>query len=218
MTNFVINELDINFSKVVLWTDSSAVLRYLRSMSIGFTTFVANRLEVLHALTTVEQWHYIPSKQNPADIACRGVWPDKCNACELWFNGPPFLKYCISEWNNQPPFWGNLTCDDSKVKSTDFCFANLHGQSDNLLQRLFVRYSDFYGLLRTVARLLRGKKYLRNKRLKRCYSLQTGLLTAPELEEAKLEIIKAVQSRRFLKPLGRSKITLTSMLQELYSI
>ena len=197
MTNFVVNELDISFSKVFLWTDSTVVLRYLRSTSIRFTTFVANRLEVLHALTTVEQWHYVPSKQNPADIASRGVWPDKCNACDLWFNGPPFLKYDISEWPNQPSFLCNLTCDDPEVKSTGFCFANLHGQSDNSLQRLFARYSDFHGLLRTVAWLLRYKKYLSNKRLKRCYSLQTGLLTASELEEAKLEIIKAVQREAF---------------------
>ena len=142
MTNFVINELDINFSKVVLWTDSSVVLRYLRSMSIRFTTFVANRLEVLHALTTVEQLHNVPSKQNPADIASRGVWPDKCNACELWFNGPPFLKYSISEWYNQPPCWGNLTCDDSEVKSTDFCFANLRGN-------LTICYNVFLCVTRT---------------------------------------------------------------------
>ena len=197
MTNFVVNELDISFSKVILWTDSTVVLRCLRSTSIRFTTFVANRLEVLHALTTVEQWHSVPSKQNPADIASRGVWPDKCNACDLWFNGPPFLKYDISEWPNQPSFLRNLTCDDPEVKSTEFCFANLHGQSDNSLQRLFARYSNFHGLLRTVAWLLQYKKYLSNKRLNRCYSLQTGLLRGSELEEAKLEIIKAVQRETF---------------------
>ena len=126
-------------------------LRYLRSTSTRFTNFVANRLEVLHALTTVEQWHYVPSKQNPAGIASRGVWPDKCNACDLWLNGPPFLKYDISEWPNQPSFLCNLTCDDPEVKSIEFCFANLHGQSNNSLRRLFTRYSDFHGFLRTVA-------------------------------------------------------------------
>ena len=68
-TNFVVNELEIKFSKVFLWTDSTVVLRYLHSTSVRFTTFVANRLQTLHALTAVEQWHYVPSKQNPADIA-----------------------------------------------------------------------------------------------------------------------------------------------------
>jgi len=36
MTNFVKCELDIRFSKVVLWTDSTVVLRYLHSNSIRF--------------------------------------------------------------------------------------------------------------------------------------------------------------------------------------
>ena len=42
-TNFNVNELDLKFSKVFLWTDSTVVLRYLRNESTRFTTFVANR-------------------------------------------------------------------------------------------------------------------------------------------------------------------------------
>ena len=54
-TNFVVNEYEIKFSTVFLLTDSTVVLRYLRSTSVRFTIFVANRLQTLHALTAVEQ-------------------------------------------------------------------------------------------------------------------------------------------------------------------
>ena len=72
-TNFIVNELDFKFSKVFLWIDSTVVLRYLRNESTRFTTFVANRSKILHSLTAVEQWHYVTSNQNPADVASRGV-------------------------------------------------------------------------------------------------------------------------------------------------
>ena len=65
--------LDIKFSKRFLRTDSTVVLRCINCPSVRFTIFVANRLEILHSLTSCEQWHYVPSKQNLADIASRAV-------------------------------------------------------------------------------------------------------------------------------------------------
>ena len=162
-TNFNVNELDLKFSKVLLWTDSTVVLRYLRNESTRFTTFVANRLEILHSLTAVEQWHYAPSNRNPADVASRGVWPDKLDTCNTWFCGPSFLCDDTCEWPKQPSFLPDLSCSDPEVRKAGQCFAQAQNLSRNVLHRLFTRYSNFHGLLRTVVWLLRYKKYLYHK-------------------------------------------------------
>ena len=153
VTNFVINELDIKFSKVFLWTDSTVVLRYINCTSVRFTTFVANRLEILHSLTNCEQWHYAPSKQNPADIASRAVWPDKIDTCDMCFYGPAFLCNDVGNWPNQPDFLRDVVFNELEVKN-EHCFAQLK-EPDDSLHRLFRRYSNFQILLRTVSWLLR---------------------------------------------------------------
>ena len=153
VTNFVINELDTKFFKVFLWTDSTVVLRYMNCTSVRFTTFIANRLEILHSLTDCEQWHYVPSKQNPADIASRGVWPDKIDTCDMWFYGPAFLCNDVSDWPNQPNFLHDVALEKLEVKN-EHCFAQLREPNDSL-HRLFRQYSNFYDLLRTVSWLLR---------------------------------------------------------------
>jgi len=35
--------------------------------------FVVNRVEVIRNNSPVEQWYYVQSKENPADIASRGI-------------------------------------------------------------------------------------------------------------------------------------------------
>ena len=204
-TNFVVNELEIKFSKVFLWTDSTEVLRYLRSTYVRFTAFVANRLQTLHALTAVEQWHYVPSKQNPADIASRGASPDKVDTCNLWFYGPPFLYCDVSEWPKQPSFLPNFKIGDPEVKNTELCFALKQNFQNNALFRLFTRYSNFHDLLRTVVWLLRYRRYLRNKCFKKIDLPPSGSLTALEFEQARLKLVKVVQQKSFPQAFAKLK-------------
>ena len=136
VTNFVINELDIKFFKAFLWTDSTVVLRCINCTSVRFTSFVANRLEILHSLTNCEQWHYVPAKQNPADIASRAVWPDKIDTgtSDMWFYGPTLLCYDVGDWPNQPDILHGVMFDELEVKN-EHCFAQVK-KPDDLLHRL----------------------------------------------------------------------------------
>ena len=49
----ICNELDVHVNRVYHWTDAVVVLRYIHSVSTEI--FVANRLNVLHALTSIDQ-------------------------------------------------------------------------------------------------------------------------------------------------------------------
>ena len=62
----VCREIDMHIDAVYLWTDASVALRYIWNTSTRFETFVSNRIELLDTLISIEQWRYLPSKQNPA--------------------------------------------------------------------------------------------------------------------------------------------------------
>ena len=52
LCNVIQNEMDFSFSCVCLWTDASVVLHYILNSSSRFETFVANRIEQLHTMTS----------------------------------------------------------------------------------------------------------------------------------------------------------------------
>ena len=60
------------------WSDSQIVLAYLQSESGRFKVFVANRVSMIRQYSSPEQWRYISSRENPADILSRG-----CDASQL---------------------------------------------------------------------------------------------------------------------------------------
>ncbi|XP_033099479.1 uncharacterized protein LOC117103088 [Anneissia japonica] len=84
------------------WTDSKVVLGYIANDAKRFHTFVANRVQLIRNSNELRQWHYIGTKDNPADIASRGMEVEKLITSEIWWNGPKFLSdpvYMVKEVN-----------------------------------------------------------------------------------------------------------------------
>ena len=67
------SELEIPIDETKFWTDSMVVIRYIRNTSTRFQTFVANRLAVIREGSEPDEWRYINTKHNPADLASRGL-------------------------------------------------------------------------------------------------------------------------------------------------
>lgn len=55
----LLTELDMPIDRVVFWTDSMAVLRYIQNRKARFHTFVANRLTVIQKGSQPSNWRYI---------------------------------------------------------------------------------------------------------------------------------------------------------------
>ncbi|GFW61081.1 integrase catalytic domain-containing protein [Trichonephila clavipes] len=53
--------------------------------------------EIIEVLPT-KHWRHVPSKENPADIASRGIDPKCLPDCKLWWQGPPWLRLETSSW------------------------------------------------------------------------------------------------------------------------
>lgn len=71
----VLRELEFKIESKYFWTDSMIVLGYMKNENKRFKTFVANRLTLIHDVTSPKDWRYVPTKLNPADLASRGLQP-----------------------------------------------------------------------------------------------------------------------------------------------
>ena len=92
MPNFLRKELNIVCLQEKVWSDSEVVLWYIRNTTKKFKIFVVNRIQQIHENSEVNQWSYVPSKDNPADHASRGlIDANSGGKCSIWVNGPQFL-------------------------------------------------------------------------------------------------------------------------------
>ena len=66
-------ELEVPLMESVFWTDSTTVLKYIKDDALRFKTFVANLVFFIREATTLSQWKYVNTSQNPADQASRGL-------------------------------------------------------------------------------------------------------------------------------------------------
>ncbi|CAH0730303.1 unnamed protein product, partial [Brenthis ino] len=97
LSSAVIKALRVELKRCVFWTDSCVVLGWLRSPD-KTKTFVANRVAAIGELTDPKAWRYVPTAENPADLASRGVDPQEVNDSTIWWHGPMFLMQPESSW------------------------------------------------------------------------------------------------------------------------
>ena len=110
-------ESKMKLATSVFWSDSMAVLGYIRNRDKKFEVFVANRLSKIHESTTVGQWNHVPTDQNPADDASRGI---KSKALQgRWLNGPKFLLKGEREWPSSTECTVTNRCDPTIEASRD---------------------------------------------------------------------------------------------------
>jgi len=60
--------------------------------------YVANRITQIQESSTVAQWRYIPSQDNPADLITRGIFAQSLESSTLWWKGPQWLTQNSSHW------------------------------------------------------------------------------------------------------------------------
>ena len=64
----VAGALQMEMKDVTFWCDSMSVLWWIRNQSRKLKPFVANRVGLIHLQTDSNQWRYIPTKMNIADL------------------------------------------------------------------------------------------------------------------------------------------------------
>ncbi|KAG7453482.1 hypothetical protein JOB18_018614 [Solea senegalensis] len=179
-SNTLKEELGLADIDEYFWTDSKVVLGYINNEARRFHTFVSNRVQKIHLSTAPQQWRYVSTNNNPADLASRGS-----NASEIltsrWLSGPHFL------WEKEiPPAVDVVTevqIGDPEVKR----IQTLHtwtSEQVSLSDRLS-RFSTWSRATQAIARLIRRARGDKS----------TDHSTVQEREDAWCIIIKDLQTQ-----------------------
>eukprot|EP00057_Strongylocentrotus_purpuratus_P002697 XP_003725052.1 PREDICTED: uncharacterized protein LOC100888496 [Strongylocentrotus purpuratus] len=189
------NELWLPYTRTVYWTDSTAVLHYIRNESRRFQTYIANRVAKIQEASEPSQWRHVDTKSNPADDGSRGLLADEMKENPRWLEGPQFLWADEGSWPSPPAVIPDLPYEDPEIRKS--ARVNLTMYSDKLAD-LLNRYSSWTKLKRCVAWLLRYKAYLRAKvKGDNISIMKRPTLTLEELHVAESSIIKTVQRQAF---------------------
>lgn len=78
--------------------DSTSVLKYIMNEDKRLHTFVANRILAFSGATRTAQLRYVSSKENPADVASRGMRVGDFIHDNRWIEGPKFLCKPKEDW------------------------------------------------------------------------------------------------------------------------
>ncbi|CAH8641973.1 unnamed protein product [Schistosoma margrebowiei] len=174
------------FCKVNFYTDSTVVLYYIRNIENRYSTYIANRLAVVHQYTKIEQWSYVKLSQNPADWTSRGI--QKMSDLEFWFKCPTLL---------QDDFCMKITdCPELMPDNIEFrkmAVVNLNSIKSNM-SPILSYYSEWLKLVRAVAWFRRFIDFLIVLRSPSHEgSIHLGGLKVKELDIAKRKILLMVQ-------------------------
>ncbi|XP_037045848.1 uncharacterized protein LOC119081228 [Bradysia coprophila] len=142
--------LNINISKAFYWTDSEIVLSWVKGDK-NYKTFVANRVATIKRKTNIDEWNYIYTKENPADLISRGLLPEDLKKSKLWWHGPEFLIKPESDWPEAKPAFVNDPSEEKKVKT-----VLTVNSSEHFIDRINHKNS-FETLKNVVAYMLRVK-------------------------------------------------------------
>ncbi|GFT52182.1 integrase catalytic domain-containing protein [Trichonephila clavipes] len=143
---------------VFAWTDSKIVLSWLSGHPRQWKTFVANRTSEIIEVLPTKHWRHVPSKENPADIASRGIDPKCLPDCKLWWQGPPWLRLETSSWPK-----AESSCDEasdeiasqgSSISSSHINTTSLTFSETKTAEETIIRWvQDEHGLVRVGGRL-----------------------------------------------------------------
>ncbi|GFY78906.1 uncharacterized protein TNIN_107821 [Trichonephila inaurata madagascariensis] len=110
--------LTVPISEIFAWSDSKITLAWMKSEPRRWQPFVANRVAQIQKLTPNVHWNFVSSLENPADCGTRLIPPTKLEKCNLWFNGPDWLRSStipIGEFEDNPQLQEHMSAEAKRT-------------------------------------------------------------------------------------------------------
>ncbi|XP_043198840.1 uncharacterized protein LOC122368706 [Amphibalanus amphitrite] len=189
---------------IFFWTDSTTVLKYIQNEAARFHVFVANRLAVIRDGSSIDQWRWVPSELNPADILSRGCDGTTLLKECMWRQGPSFLLESREKWPRFPVLEDNA--EDPELRVTTVALNSRTEnetkiQKNSSIQKLIDHYSSWQRLKRAVAWVRRVIDTLAGKQK----SARASELTVTELKSAENIIIRELQGQYYAEEVENLK-------------
>ena len=188
--------LEVQCLSSTYWTDSRIVLAYIHNECKRFKVFVANRVSIIRQSSAPDQWQYVSSGDNPADVISRGC--DAAKVPQIWFDGPGFLSQFKCDWPKLDTIPMCSLESDPEILIPRVLVANVHAvQSEPVLihpvDALLNHFSSFYRAKKALCWLRRVLTFLARKRA------ISEHVTVDEMNQAEIVIVKHVQRTNFAK-------------------
>nr|CAH7738741.1 unnamed protein product [Callosobruchus chinensis] len=193
LTTKVKQSMNITFNKIFLWCDSTVCLAWIHTEPNRLQVFVQNRVAQIQAQTSPNNWHYIRTDENPADLLSRGVYPSILVNSHLWWSGPGWLKQDESYW---PTFAWSCEGEIPELRKRQMCLAS--SQKISLIN--MSTYSSLTKLQRVVAYVFR---FISNSRTQSQKLLCP--LSSSELSAALTYLVKLSQTESFPEEIATLK-------------
>ena len=79
----VLKGLSLNTASIYCWSDSMIALHWIK-INKKWNIWVQNRVDIIKKVVKPDNWRYISSSDNPADIATRECLPNSIVNNKLW--------------------------------------------------------------------------------------------------------------------------------------
>ena len=175
------------FSEIHGWSDSKTVLCWLKNKS-EWKQFVRLRVDQILQESNIK-WHYVNTKDNPADIASRGMHIHQLASNELWWRGPPWLND-QRDWPSLPEL--KSTEESEAEKRNISATAVIAEKSPQGLEAIIdlQRYDSQHKVIRITAWVYR---FVNNARIKDRVVSKT--LSIEETRSAEVNWIQQIQGK-----------------------
>ena len=194
---FVTKHLCLNLDQKHLWSDSQCVLNWIANGKHS-SRFDENRLVEIRKHNDIT-FHYIPSEDNPADLASRGSSIRDLLESNVWWHGPKQLLEPSHEWKA----WSTKnSTSDAESPSVMYEATLLEGGDELQAAEItdtdsgpfgmdISRYSSMTKLLRVTALVCRFINRLKHE------GTAEGPIQVGEIEQAEKLWIKHVQGLHY---------------------
>ena len=184
--------LDIPDEQITGWIDNTIVLCWLRKSPSRYSTFIGNRIATATNHYPPSIWKHVPTLDNPADCASRGVTAQELKEHRLWWNGPDWLVTEPLEVPSQPSCTEVDKHKDHGAKPSK-C---LHITAAPTVW-LTDRFSSYHTLNKVTAWVLRAAANFKALRTTPSLVNKDMYLSVEELKEAAQFLLKRAQRRSY---------------------
>ncbi|KAK3752635.1 hypothetical protein QZH41_000499 [Actinostola sp. cb2023] len=187
----ILSEIDLEIHEVTFYTDSKVVLGYIHNESRRFYTYVANRVQIIRSVSKPDQWKFVETTNNPADLATRGIDASRLKETQ-WLEGPDFLKQAHPTVSAGEEV--SLNEEDPELRKVNVKATNV---TTDLSTSRLSRFSTWASLRRAVATLVAKAREINGGRHKdpdMKHRDGPPLPTSKELEKATIVLLKMVQT------------------------
>lgn len=168
----------LNFETVdcYAWSDSTVVLSWLQKLPCHWKTFVANRVSQIQSSLDPSQWKYVPSKENPADVASRGIYPSELENHSIWWHGPAWLRQDEKNFPSLP----RKSIAETKLDERKSTIVVMTSTILAVGYKLIDKYSSLNRLKMVTAYV---RRFIFNAQRVQCFR-HKGAITPTELDES----------------------------------